>query len=870
MFGDDLRAPPAIKDDGVMRRTRLILLLRWFRSDTLAPPLPPPPPVLAPPLPVEVTPDPEYSPDIPPTEPVGEPLAQPQTNKPPLVKLRSFFRMSQPPEPFPSVDDNGDNLAANEANIATPRAPSVPNSKLKLLGLALDTPQAAGGGSVDRPPLAPLDPSEDQDSLTLSHNFIKVDNLVKLLLRKRALSLPLQLHISPEGDGDNEAEAKPAAKLPLPPMPQSPPNPMDASRRQLVPLSSPKIMAPTAPSAPPYGASAGYSAGYGAGYGANAGDVASGQAAPVLSLTYFQHQGVPPHAETDQLVPPRQYYDNGSGVQVQLRHHDSVVSLGDGADLNQPLPRLRPRLPEKKPPMIPEAAEAPVRASDDLIGMRAYTPEDHPTSTSTSDQTLEPPGGLAPPPARTPLQRTLRRVALAPLVLKLLNDSSSLSAAAAAGGATGGTSTTGAPTLPFASGANGANGAADEPFDVSKHIGEISVRPRTYTQERMYLTAATKVVDAQVDIDCFEKLRLLGKGDVGKVYLVREKVLGKLYAMKVLSKKEMVERNKIKRALAEQEILATLNHPFIVTLYHSFQLDEALYLCMEYCMGGEFFRALQTRQTKLVSEADARFYAAEVTAALEYLHLMGFIYRDLKPENILLHQLGHIMLSDFDLLKQLGLAKSPGMAVGLNHTQVVDTRACVDGFRTNSFVGTEEYIAPEVIRGNGHTVAVDWWTLGIFIYEMLFGTTPFKGSDRKRTFANILKKDPKFLDTQLISHSCKNLIKKLLIKDEAKRLGLKLGALEVKNHPWFKLTQWALLRHQKPPMVPVFTKLTRQGQPQRRLDDLEDQGRAYTPQAGSDDPFAQFSLVTLHYTEGDHEDGDITVGDVDGALVRYV
>jgi protein-serine/threonine kinase len=149
----------------------------------------------------------------------------------------------------------------------------------------------------------------------------------------------------------------------------------------------------------------------------------------------------------------------------------------------------------------------------------------------------------------------------------------------------------------------------------------------------------------------FQKLQMLGRGDVGKVYLVREKKTDKLYAMKgalcnpfcwisanpcgktVLSKKEMIARNKIKRALAEQEILASANHPFIVTLYHSFQSEDYLYFCMEYCLGGEFFRALQSRPGKCLPEEDARFYAAEVTAALEYLHLMGFIYRDLKPES---------------------------------------------------------------------------------------------------------------------------------------------------------------------------------------------------------------------------------------------
>lgn len=222
----------------------------------------------------------------------------------------------------------------------------------------------------------------------------------------------------------------------------------------------------------------------------------------------------------------------------------------------------------------------------------------------------------------------------------------------------------------------------------------------------------------------------------------------------VLSKKEMVKRNKIKRALAEQEILATSNHPFIVTLYHSFQSDEHLYLCMEYCSGGEFFRALQTRPNKCVDEDAARFYAAEVTAALEYLHLMGFIYRDLKPENILLHQSGHIMLSDFDLSKQSDAGGSPAMIVGRggnnsnNHQgPVLDTKSSLADFRTNSFVGTEEYIAPEVIKGCGHTSAVDWWTLGILIYEMLYGTTPFKGKNRNATFANILRDEVPFPDS---------------------------------------------------------------------------------------------------------------------------
>ncbi len=176
-------------------------------------------------------------------------------------------------------------------------------------------------------------------------------------------------------------------------------------------------------------------------------------------------------------------------------------------------------------------------------------------------------------------------------------------------------------------------------------------KPTNAAFRRTYSSNSIKVRNVEVSPSSFDKIKLIGKGDVGKVYLVREKKSNRLYAMKgmphhppflprtqltvsiVLSKKEMIKRNKIKRALAEQEILATSNHPFIVTLYHSFQSEDHLYLCMEYCSGGEFFRALQTRPGKCIPEDDARFYAAEVTAALEYLHLMGFIYRDLKPES---------------------------------------------------------------------------------------------------------------------------------------------------------------------------------------------------------------------------------------------
>jgi protein-serine/threonine kinase len=174
----------------------------------------------------------------------------------------------------------------------------------------------------------------------------------------------------------------------------------------------------------------------------------------------------------------------------------------------------------------------------------------------------------------------------------------------------------------------------------------------------------------------------------------------------------MIERKKIKRALTEQEILATSNHPFIVTLYHSFQSDSYLYFCMEYCMGGEFFRALQTRPGKCLPEDGSRFYAAEVVAALEYLHLMGFIYRDLKPESkfdflplymrlvyretsidILLHQSGHIMLSDFDLAKQFN---EPSCLPAMVHSEangVKDFTLALLVLWLSNFVSSRRYLS---------------------------------------------------------------------------------------------------------------------------------------------------------------------------------
>ncbi|KAF8268309.1 kinase-like domain-containing protein [Lactarius quietus] len=362
-----------------------------------------------------------------------------------------------------------------------------------------------------------------------------------------------------------------------------------------------------------------------------------------------------------------------------------------------------------------------------------------------------------------------------------------------------------------------------------------SRRPDKVAFRRTYSSNSIKVKTVEVSPSSFQKIKLLGRGDVGKVFLVREKKSGKLFAMKVLSKKEMIQRKKIKRALTEQEILATANHPFIVTLHHSFQSEDYLYHCMEYCMGGEFFRALQSRPGKCLPEDAARFYAAEVVAALEYLHLMGFIYRDLKPESsyfVAPHRA--IMLSDFDLAKHSGVTGGRPATIHqseLNGLPLVDTKSCTANFRTNSFVGTEEYIAPEVIRNSGHTSAVDWWTLGILIYEMIYATTPFKGRERAETFNNIIGHSAHFKESPKMSPAGKDIILRLLDKEENTRLGSKTGASEVKQHKWFSKINWGLLRNTEPPIIPASSS------------------GADTPSSDGD-LFGAFSSITLHH-DGD-------------------
>ncbi|XAR60508.1 Non-specific serine/threonine protein kinase [Bertholletia excelsa] len=339
------------------------------------------------------------------------------------------------------------------------------------------------------------------------------------------------------------------------------------------------------------------------------------------------------------------------------------------------------------------------------------------------------------------------------------------------------------------------------------------VQPKPHRKHSSSWKAIQKILDSgeQIGLKHFRPVKPLGSGDTGSVHLVELCGTGEYFAMKAMDKGMMLNRNKVHRACTEREILDLLDHPFLPALYASFQTKTHICLITDYCPGGELFFLLDRQPMKVLKEDAVRFYAAEVVVALEYLHCQGIIYRDLKPENILLQSTGHVSLTDFDL-SCLTSCKPQLLVPEINekkkhHKSQNNPVFMAEPMRaSNSFVGTEEYIAPEIITGAGHSSAVDWWALGILLYEMLYGYTPFRGKTRQRTFANILHKDLKFPGSISVSLSAKQLMYRLLHRDAKNRLGSREGANEIKKHPFFRGVNWALVRCMKPPKLetPLF------------------------------------------------------------------
>nr|XP_029143854.1 serine/threonine-protein kinase AtPK2/AtPK19 isoform X4 [Arachis hypogaea] len=292
------------------------------------------------------------------------------------------------------------------------------------------------------------------------------------------------------------------------------------------------------------------------------------------------------------------------------------------------------------------------------------------------------------------------------------------------------------------------------------------------------LVVATSSSGKSIGVEDFEVLKVVGQGAFGKVYQVRRTGTSEIYAMKVMRKDKIVQKNHAEYIKSERDILTKVVHPFIVRLRYAFQTKYRLYLVLDFVNGGHVFFHLYRQG--LFREDLARFYAGEIVCAVSHLHANGIMHRDLKPENILLDADGHLVLTDFGLAKEF--------------TEIA---------RSNSMCGTLEYIAPEIFIGKGHDKAADWWSVGILLFEMLTGKPPFTGGNRQKIQQKIIKdklKLPAFLSSE--AHS---LLKGLLQKDARKRLGSGArGSEEIKSHKWFKSVNWKKLeaREIRPSFVP--------------------------------------------------------------------
>jgi serine/threonine protein kinase len=289
----------------------------------------------------------------------------------------------------------------------------------------------------------------------------------------------------------------------------------------------------------------------------------------------------------------------------------------------------------------------------------------------------------------------------------------------------------------------------------------------------------------EVKLEDFKILKVIGRGSFGKVCLVEYLPTNEIFAMKSLKKDILIEEEQIESTLLEKEILQNIDHQFLCKLIFYFQTEDRIFFVMPFFSGGELFQHL--KKFKRFSEEMVRFYGAQIAIALQYLHDKKIIYRDLKPENILLDEKGYLCLVDFGMAKKLEYNK-----------------------KALSFCGTPEYLAPEIIKGEGYDENIDWWSLGIILYEMICGVPPFYDDNLNKIYDLIQNTEVSFPHNIYLSDDIKDIIFNLLKKDVKERLGYSSGIVEIKNHSFFKGINFQDIENKKieAPFIPKIDNST--------------------------------------------------------------
>ncbi|GJQ73041.1 hypothetical protein Trydic_g1673 [Trypoxylus dichotomus] len=348
----------------------------------------------------------------------------------------------------------------------------------------------------------------------------------------------------------------------------------------------------------------------------------------------------------------------------------------------------------------------------------------------------------------------------------------------------------------------------------AKHCNDFEVYLRRAKKEFEYRWKME--FKARGDVTDFIIIRTLGTGSFGRVMLAKHKqAQNKLLAMKLMEKAHIVKLKQVEHTISEIRIMDCMHFDFLVQMEYFFKDNVYLYLVMPLINGGEMFTHL--RMQRKFDETMAKFYAAQVILAFEYIHGMGIVYRDLKPENILIDKDGYLKITDYGFCKK------------------------VDDARTYTLCGTPEYLAPEIIMSQGYNKSVDWWAIGILIYEMAAGYPPFFANDPMKIYEKIVS--GKFVCPQHFSKALKDLVSNIIQVDRTKRYGiLKSGARDVKGHEWFKSMDWEALLQKK--LKPSFKPKVSNESDTSNFDQYEEENIRVADSEEFPEEFAHIAIKT--------------------------